>query len=78
MTSLELLQRLLEMSVASTAAWGLGLGRLNVQSALGETLSAEIDIAAITPEEAGTLRVRVAPPEAYRATGGWQGDFWRD
>ncbi|MBA4343978.1 MAG: hypothetical protein C0423_17715 [Methylibium sp.] len=57
------------MSVASTAAWGLGLGRLSVQSALGETLSAEIDIAAITPEEAGTLRVRVAPPEAYRATG---------
>lgn len=57
------------LSVASTAAWGLGLGRLSVQSALGETLSAEIDIAAITPEEAGTLRVRVAPPEAYRATG---------
>lgn len=57
------------LSVASTAAWGLGLGRLSVQSALGETLAAEIDIASITPEEAGTLRVRVATPDAYRATG---------
>ena len=57
------------LSVASTAAWGLGLGRLSVQSALGETLAAEIDIGSITPEEAGTLRVRVATPEAYRATG---------
>ncbi len=57
------------IALAGTSAHGLGLGRLNVQSALGETLKAEIDISAISAEEAGTLKVRVAPPEAYRATG---------
>ncbi|MFY9512436.1 MAG: hypothetical protein WAQ05_15820, partial [Rubrivivax sp.] len=50
-------------------AWALGLGRLNVQSALGETLRAEIDVTSITPEEASTLRLRIAPVEAYRAAG---------
>jgi pilus assembly protein FimV len=50
-------------------AWALGLGRLAVQSALGETLRAEIDVTSLTPEEAGNLVVRVAPPEAYRAAG---------
>lgn len=50
-------------------AWALGLGRLAVQSSLGESLRAEIDITSLTPEEASNLRVRVAPPEAYRAAG---------
>lgn len=55
--------------VASTGAWALGLGRLSVQSALGETLKAEIDVTSMTPEEASTLRVRIAPAESYRAAG---------
>lgn len=50
-------------------AWALGLGRLAVQSSLGESLRAEIDITSLTPEEASNLRVRVAPPEAYRTAG---------
>lgn len=50
-------------------AWALGLGRLNVQSALGESLRAEIDVTSLTPEEASNLRIRVAPPESYRAAG---------
>lgn len=54
---------------AAPEAWALGLGRLNVQSALGETLKAEIDITSMTPEEESNLRVRVAPPESYRAAG---------
>ncbi|MBT9494922.1 MAG: hypothetical protein IV107_21795 [Paucibacter sp.] len=53
----------------SSGAWALGLGRLSVQSALGETLKAEIDITSLSPEEAGSLKVRIAPPESYRATG---------
>lgn len=57
------------LALASTGAWGLGLGRLTVQSALGETLKAEIDITSLTAEEAGTLKVRIAPPETYRSTG---------
>ncbi|MFN5157002.1 MAG: FimV family protein, partial [Betaproteobacteria bacterium] len=50
-------------------AWALGLGRLQVQSALGETLRAEIEVTSITAEEAASLRLRVAPPETYRASG---------
>ncbi len=55
--------------VAGGGAQALGLGKLNVQSALGETMRAEIDVSSLTPEEAATLKVRVAPPESYRATG---------
>lgn len=57
------------LSLAASGAWGLGLGRLNVQSALGENLRAEIDVASLSSEEEGSLKVRVAPPDAYRATG---------
>jgi pilus assembly protein FimV len=55
--------------VASSGANALGLGRLNVQSSLGETMRAEIDVTSLTAEEAATLKVRVAPPEAYRSSG---------
>jgi pilus assembly protein FimV len=55
--------------LVASNAWSLGLGRLAVQSALGENLRAEIDITSLTPEEASGLRVRIAPPEAYRAAG---------
>ena len=62
------------MALAAACLWGshaaaLGLGRLAVQSALGETLKAEIEVTSITPEEASSLKLRVAPPEAYRAAG---------
>jgi pilus assembly protein FimV len=62
------------VALATACLWGsqaaaLGLGRLNVQSALGETLKAEIEVTSITADEAGSLRLRVAPPEAYRAAG---------
>jgi pilus assembly protein FimV len=62
------------LAIATACLWGLnaqalGLGRLTVQSALGEPLRAEIDVTSMTPEEAGTLTLRVAPPEAYRAAG---------
>lgn len=51
------------------SAWALGLGKLTVQSALGESLRAEIDVTSLTPDEAANLNVRVAPPESYRAAG---------
>ena len=57
------------MVAASSSAWALGLGRLNVQSALGEALRAEIDITSLSPEEESSLKVRIAPPESYRASG---------
>lgn len=54
---------------AAPSAWSLSLGRLSVQSALGETLRAEIDVTSLTPDESANLRVRVAPPDAYRIAG---------
>ncbi|MEP7100824.1 MAG: FimV/HubP family polar landmark protein [Burkholderiales bacterium] len=57
------------LMLAAPAAWSLGLGRIQVQSALGESLRAEIDVTSLTPEEAANLRVRVAPPDSYKAAG---------
>jgi len=55
--------------LAAQGAWALGLGRLQVQSSLGETLRAEIDVTSLSPEEAGNLQVKVASPDAYKAAG---------
>jgi pilus assembly protein FimV len=55
--------------LGTSPAWSLGLGRLSVQSALGESLRAEIDVTSLTAEEASSLALRVASPEAYRAAG---------
>ena len=56
-------------SVTSIPAQALGLGRITVQSALGEALRAEIDVPEITADEANTLRVGVASPDAFKAAG---------
>jgi len=50
-------------------AWALSLGRIAVQSALGQPLRAEIDIPAITPDEAGSLTAVVAPLSAFKSAG---------
>ena len=59
----------LALTAIPATGWALGLGRLSVQSAIGEVLRAEIDVASLAPDEASTLVVRIAPPEAYRAAG---------
>ncbi len=51
----------------SPFASALGLGHLTVKSALGEAMQAEIDVTDMTSDEQANLRIRVAPPEAYRA-----------
>ena len=50
-------------------AQALALGRIVVQSALGEPLRAEIDVPEISAEEASSLRVGLAPADAFRAAG---------
>ncbi|MDR3454415.1 MAG: FimV/HubP family polar landmark protein, partial [Rhodoferax sp.] len=55
--------------LAGTDAHALALGRLTVQSALGEPLRAEIDIPDINAEEAASLRATVASPDAFKAAG---------
>ena len=56
-------------SVATLDAHALGLGRITVQSLLGEPLRAEIDIAEISADEAGSLKAAVAPAGAFKAAG---------
>jgi pilus assembly protein FimV len=46
-----------------------GLGRLNVQSGLGQPLRAEVEVTSLTREEAQSLSARLAPPEAFRQAG---------
>ena len=55
--------------LASFQAQALGLGRISVQSALGEPLRAEIDISDINAGEASSLKASVASAEAFRAAG---------
>lgn len=50
-------------------ALALALGRVTVQSALGEPLRAEIDVPDINAAEASSLRVTLAPGDTYRAAG---------
>jgi len=57
------------MVLISTGASALGLGRVNVQSVLGETLRAEIEVTSLNAEEASSLQVRLASPEAFKAAG---------
>jgi len=54
---------------APAAAWAAGLGRINVLSALGQPLNAEIEVVALRPGEEDTLQARVAPLEAFTAAG---------
>lgn len=54
---------------ASIDAHALSLGRMNVQSAIGEPLRAEIEIAEMSAAEADGLRVNIASPDAFRAAG---------
>nr|WP_093160708.1 FimV/HubP family polar landmark protein [Variovorax sp. YR216] len=53
----------------SADASALALGRLNVQSALGEPLRAEIEVTEITPAEADGLKVSIASVDAFKAAG---------
>ena len=65
------------VAVAAAALFGLwgsnaaalSLGRISVQSALGEPLRAEIEVPEITAEEAASLKASVASPEAFRTAG---------
>jgi len=46
-----------------------GLGKLNVNSGLGEPLRAEIELLSLTPDELASLSAVVAPEEAYAVQG---------
>jgi pilus assembly protein FimV len=50
-------------------AQAAGLGKLTVQSGLGQPLRAEIEVNSASPDEVATLQVRVASPDAFRQAG---------
>ena len=54
-------------SAVLISANAAGLGKLTVLSALGQPLRAEIELSAVTAEEASGLSARLAPLEAFRA-----------
>ena len=56
-------------SLTSLEVHALALGRISVQSALGEPLRGEIEITDINPEEASSLKVGVASAETFKAAG---------
>src|SRR5689334_19213182 len=47
-------------------ALALGLGKLTVESALGQPLSARIELTSVTKEDLDSLRAKVADPSLYR------------
>lgn len=61
----------LAVCLAFMPIYGLaaGLGKLNINSGLGEPLKAEIELLSVTPDELSTLSAAVASEEAYAVQG---------
>ena len=57
------------LGTLTTDASALALGQLNVRSALGEPLRADIEVTEITAAEADGLRINIASPAAFSAAG---------
>jgi pilus assembly protein FimV len=57
------------MAVAGSQAHALSLGRIAIQSAIGEPLRAEIEVTDLGADDATTLRAGVASPNAFSAAG---------
>jgi pilus assembly protein FimV len=51
---------------ASVAVYGAGLGKLTVNSSLGQVLDAEIDLVSVQPGELDSMTARVSSPDAFR------------
>ncbi len=57
---------ILALCLGVSLANAAGMGKLTVLSALGQVLSAEIDLVSLQPGELDSLTARVAAPEAFR------------
>ncbi len=55
------------LSVSASQAWAVALGRVTVQSQLGQPLRAEIDLPQLSAQDAATLQASVAAPERFQA-----------
>ena len=54
------------LAFAAPAADAAGLGRLSIQSALGQPLRAEVEVTSVGRDESGSLAVRLASQAAFR------------
>ena len=55
------------LALPASHAWAVSLGRVTVQSQLGEPLRAEIDLPQLSAQDAATLQASVAAPERFAA-----------
>jgi len=53
----------------SASTYAVGMGGINVTSALGQPLKADIELMAVNKTEKDSLVARLAPPEAYKNAG---------
>ncbi len=53
----------------STTVYAVGMGAINVTSALGQPLKADIGLLAVSKAEKSSLVARLAAPEAYKSAG---------
>ena len=51
------------------SAWGAGLGRLNVRSALGQAFDAEVDVPVLDRDEIPSLKVNLGSQAAFKQAG---------
>ena len=54
---------------APAGAWALGLGNIELKSALNQPLDAQIEVVSATPDELQGLKVALAPPEMFERYG---------
>lgn len=57
------------MAFMPIVGYTAGLGKLNVNSGLGEPLKADVELLSVTPEELSTLSAAIASEEAYNVQG---------
>jgi len=57
------------MAFMPIVGYTAGLGKLNVNSGLGEPLKVDVELLSVTPEELSTLTAAIASEEAYNVQG---------
>lgn len=57
------------LALLPLSSYAAGLGKLNVNSGIGEPLKAEIELLSVTPEELSTLAASIASEDAYAQQG---------
>ena len=60
---------LLACIMCPAMSWGLGLGQIHLQSALGQPLRAQIDLISVGPNELGAVHAQLAPVDEFTRYG---------